>query len=65
MSKARYPTKVYTGEAILVGCLFSLLIGFVVGLAAGLVTRSYGVGVAVGVVLFFFSVDVIFRGSDV
>ena len=65
MKKNPYPRKVFTAEAILVGCLFSLVIGLIVGLAAGLMTNSYGVGVFVGVILFFFSVDMIFRGSDV
>jgi hypothetical protein len=60
-----YSKKVYTATAILTGCTFALLVGFIIGLASAIVSDCFGFGLSVGAVMFLFSLDVIFRGSDV
>jgi NADH:ubiquinone oxidoreductase subunit 6 (subunit J) len=64
MSRGRGFKRVYTVEAVVVGCLFAFIAGFLVGLAAALLTASVGIGVLVGAVMFLFSLDVMFNGTE-
>jgi hypothetical protein len=64
MTRRRGFKRVYTAEAVLVGCAIGLVTGFLVGLAAALLTASVGIGVLVGAVMFLFSLDVMFNGTE-
>lgn len=54
--------RTYTAEAIIVGFLIALLPGFLVGLAVGLLTVSWHLGVILGSGMFCLGLDILFRG---
>jgi hypothetical protein len=52
----------YTASAVVVAGGIALLVGLLLGLAMGLLTQSFGIGLLFGVVGTLFSLDVIFQG---
>lgn len=60
---SRYVKRVFTAEAVVVGCGFALMIGGITGLAAGLLTQSLAIGLIVGTVVCLGSMEILFRGK--
>lgn len=60
----RHIKRVFSFEAVLVGCVFCTVIAIIFGVGAGLLLQSFGFGLFIGGVMWLFSIEMIFRGSD-